>query len=131
MFQINVLSRTPVYEQLMRQLESFLLAGVLKPGDQLPSVRSVALNHNINPRTILHAYGELEHRGLIRAVHGRGFFVEKDALNILRQDQNARLPALTKLVHEMILAGVNKEAILSAVKEAFDAAEKTTKEKLL
>ncbi len=123
MFQIDVLSRTPVYEQLVRQLERFLLSGVLRPGDQLPSIRSVALTHSINPRTILHAYGELEQRELITAVQGRGFFVRADARETLLRDQEARLEHLRQSVTQMALAGVSEEQILRTVRDAYRAAE--------
>ena len=45
MFQIDSMSRKPVYEQLIEQVESFLLNDVLKPGDQIPSVRNITMQH--------------------------------------------------------------------------------------
>ena len=52
MFQIDTLSRVPVYEQIIEQMERFVLAGLLKPGTQLPSVRSLSTELSINPNTI-------------------------------------------------------------------------------
>lgn len=127
MFTIDVLSRTPVYEQLVRQLESFLLSGILRPGDQLPSVRSVSLAHSINPRTILHAYTELDHRGLITAVPGKGYFVRPDAKDNLKSHHHARLDELREILSEMALAGVAKETVLSALEEAYSNAETQTR----
>ena len=64
MFQIDSMSRKPVYEQIIEQVESFLLNDVLKPGDQIPSVRNVTMQHAINPRTVLKAYNDLALEGV-------------------------------------------------------------------
>ena len=74
MFQIDLLSRTPIYEQIVEQMERFILTGVISPGEQVPSVRSVAVEHSVNPRTILKAYADLDARGVIRPVPGERLF---------------------------------------------------------
>ena len=56
MFQIDIMSRIPVYEQLIRQTEKFILLGVLKEGDKLPSVRQLSAELSINPNTIQKAF---------------------------------------------------------------------------
>ena len=68
MFMIDPMSRQPVYEQIIRQMERFILSGMLAPGDQLPSVRSLSLELSINPNTIQKAYSELDVRGIIYSV---------------------------------------------------------------
>ena len=85
MFQIDSMSRKPVYEQIIEQVESFLLNDILKPGDQIPSVRNVTMQYAINPRTVLKAYNDLDARGLIRSVPGKGYFVCEEAKQILNQ----------------------------------------------
>lgn len=74
MFQIDIMSRIPVYEQLIRQTEKFILLGVLKEGDKLPSVRQLSAELSINPNTIQKAFTELDRRGIIFSVNGRGEF---------------------------------------------------------
>ena len=71
MFQIDAMSREPVYEQIIHQVEQFILTDVLQPEAQIPSVRSVSMTNSINPRTILKAYTELDARGLIQSVPGK------------------------------------------------------------
>ena len=61
MFEINAMSRSPVYEQLIEQVERYILLGLLREGDQLPSVRALSGELSINPNTIQKAYGELDH----------------------------------------------------------------------
>lgn len=119
MFQIDSLSRIPVYEQLTRQLERFLLSGAVQPGEQLPSVRSVATEHSINPRTILRAYSDLDARGLITAVPGKGYFVCPDALQVLNAAETAKLGDLRDMLQNMVLAGVDKKQILACVEETY------------
>ena len=111
MFQIDSMSRKPVYEQLIEQVESFLLNDVLKPGDQIPSVR--------NPRTVLKAYNDLDARGLIRSVPGKGYFVCEEAKQILNQRHMERLQELTEILKEMALAGVSLAAIQDCVNKAY------------
>ena len=60
MFQIDVMSRKPVYEQLINQMERFILTGVMHQDDQIPSVRSLSVELAVNPNTIQKAYSELD-----------------------------------------------------------------------
>ena len=66
----------PIYEQVVEKLQELMLLGVLEEDDQMPSVRSLAMELSINPNTIQRAYGELERQGYIYMVKGRGSFVE-------------------------------------------------------
>lgn len=65
----------PIYEQVVEKLQELMLLGVLEEDDQMPSVRSLAMELSINPNTIQRAYGELERQGYIYMVKGRGSFV--------------------------------------------------------
>ena len=65
MFTIDVMSRVPVYEQLIKQVEDQVLKGIMKEGDKMPSVRSLSMELSTNPNTIQKAYMELEAEALI------------------------------------------------------------------
>lgn len=82
MFQIDPMSREPVYEQIIQQVQQFILTDVLQPGGQIPSVRSVSMTNSINPRTILKAYTELDAKGLIQSVPG------KDIMSVRMQSKS-------------------------------------------
>lgn len=73
-FQLNVASGVPPYLQLVRQVEQALRMGVLQAGDQLPTVKEVVAEVAVNPNTVLRAYRELEHRGLVEGRQGVGTF---------------------------------------------------------
>jgi GntR family transcriptional regulator len=74
-FHLSVHSSTPSYLQVVRQVRQALLAGVLRPGDRLPTVKEVVADLAINPNTVLKAYRELEHEGLVEGRQGVGTFV--------------------------------------------------------
>jgi GntR family transcriptional regulator len=74
-FQINPSSGVPVYRQVMDQIRYYVAAGQLKPGDPLPSIRDLAGILHINPNTIVKAYNELQHKGVIGIQHGKGAYV--------------------------------------------------------
>lgn len=122
------MSRTPIYEQIINQLERFILTGTLLPGDQIPSVRSLSVKLSITPVTILKAYTELDARGLIYAVPGRGYFVSEDAKTALAKNKALLLEKISGMASELSLAGIPLEAVLDAVKDAYSKPERVKSE---
>lgn len=119
MFHIDPLSRKPVYEQLIEQLEKFVLTDLLPAESQLPSVRSLSLELSINPNTIQKAYSELDVRGIIYSVPGIGCFVSKNAKELLLEQSRRKLTELHTLVSELALAGVPTEEVMECVRNAY------------
>ncbi len=119
MFQLDLLSRTPVYEQIIKQLESLVLSDILVPHSQLPSVRRLSVQLSINPNTIQKAYSELDRKGIIYSVPGRGCFVSEDAKQILSDFGRDKMYALDDLVSELKLASVPLEDIIERVETAY------------
>ena len=120
MFQIDTMSRMPIYEQVVNQLEYFVLNGILKEGEQIPSVRNLSVDLSINPNTIQKAYFELDKRGIIQSVPGRGCFVTDSAKDILSAKKREQLADLKILVIELALAEVRKEEVISCIEEVYD-----------
>jgi GntR family transcriptional regulator len=73
--QLNPSSGVPLYLQLIEQIKHAIETGALRTGDQLPSVRQMAEELMINPNTVVRAYRELEHEGVIELKHGSGAFI--------------------------------------------------------
>ncbi len=115
MFRIDGMSRTPVYEQIIEQVEKLVSLGIMREGDQLPSVRSLSLELSVNPNTIQKAYSELDSRGIARSVPGRGCFISEAAGDVLRSAGKKKLNDLAELVRELLLSGVTKNEIYNAV----------------
>src|ERR1700716_2485867 len=74
-FRLDLHSGVPVYRQIMDQVMGGIAAGSLVPGDQLPTVRQVAVDLSINPNTVMRAYRELEIRGVLDSLQGTGTFI--------------------------------------------------------
>ena len=77
MILIDYQNRKPIYEQIVDRFQLLILNGVMQPGDQMPSVRKLAMDLSINPNTIQKAYSMLEEQGYIYPVKGRGNFVSQ------------------------------------------------------
>ncbi len=73
-FHLATHSGVPAYQQIVEQVRQALLTGVLRPGDQLPTVKEVVGALAINPNTVLKAYRELEYAGLVQGRQGIGTF---------------------------------------------------------
>lgn len=123
MFTIDPMSRCPVYEQIIKQLERFVLTGVLKPGSQLPSVRSLSAELGINPNTIQKAYSELDTRGVVCTVPGKGGFISQNATALLYEYKLQKLSELRDMVNEMALAGIAEEDLLCLIQEVYSHKE--------
>jgi GntR family transcriptional regulator len=87
MFQLDDASGVPVYLQIKEQVLHAISRGQLRPGDQLPTVREVAVDLEINPNTVNRAYADLEREGVLTSRRGRGTFISE------RKQQPADLSA--------------------------------------
>ena len=74
-FRLDMASGVPVYRQIMDQVMGAIAAGSLTPGNQLPTVRQLAVDLALNPNTVVRAYRELEFRGVLDTQHGTGTFI--------------------------------------------------------
>ena len=117
---INTSSMVPIYEQIIDQTQRLILTGVLKAGDQLPSVRTLSQELSINPNTLQKAYGELERRGLCISAPGNGRFVTGDALKIVGEGMEEQLEEIKRIGRELYAAGIPFERALEAVKAAYE-----------
>ena len=119
MFQIDRFGRTPIYEQIIDQTQRLIASGILKEGDQLPSVRALSQELSVNPNTLQKAYSELERRGLCVSAPGNGRFVTADAFRLVGEGTKERLEELKKIAEELCAAGMPEEQVLRAVNVAY------------
>jgi GntR family transcriptional regulator len=78
-FSLNATDGVPIYRQIIQQIEYAILSDRMRPGDKLPTIRSLAVALKINPNTIAKAYGELEIRGILTTQVGSGTYVSDKA----------------------------------------------------
>lgn len=98
-FRLDTKSGVPVYRQLIDQVLVAVAAGQLSAGDQLPTVRQLAVDLSINPNTVVRAYKELEIRGMLETQQGTGTFITSKKI---KQDEAQRQKRLTQLVTEFV-----------------------------
>lgn len=115
MLQIDYRDRSPIYEQIREKMKELIIKGVLKPDERIPPVRELAQSLTINPNTIQKAYKELEDRGYIYSVRGKGSFVAPAGQWSEDKKLDELVQSLEKIVSEMIFFGVDKERIIAII----------------
>jgi GntR family transcriptional regulator len=117
-FELNLHSGVPVYRQLIDQVRSGVASGSLIAGDQLPTVRQLAVDLAINPNTVLKAYRELELGGLLETHQGTGTFISQKKPNGNKAD---RARQLTQMAGDCAAragaAGFTVEELLESLRE--------------
>ncbi|HKD14762.1 MAG TPA: GntR family transcriptional regulator [Candidatus Angelobacter sp.] len=117
-FRLDLHSGVPVYRQLIDQVRAGMAAGSLSSGDQLPTVRQLAVDLAINPNTVLRAYRELELGGFLETQQGTGTFITQKKP---RRDDVERERQLNQLVGEFLAragsAGFTAEDLLKQLRE--------------
>ena len=114
---IDPRDKTPIYAQLERGLRAGMATGRLKPGDQLPTVRQLAVELRINANTVARVYAELERSGAIETRRGVGSFVTATAEKARPpREHEKRLRAFTtRVLAEAATAGFNRDDIVHAL----------------
>ena len=84
-------SGVPIYVQIMDRIKHLVATGVLKPGNQLPTIRQLSVDLRVDPNTVVHAYRELDREGIISTQQGRGTFISEhpngEQLDQLRKER--------------------------------------------
>ncbi|MGR9047817.1 GntR family transcriptional regulator [Halobacillus faecis] len=117
MFELDVRSRKPIYEQLVEKLKQLIINDVLKEDEKLPSVRELAQQLTINPNTIQKAYRELETQGYIYSLKGKGSFVHSSGKVDNEEELKKVREELKKLFAEAIYLGMTSEEIAALLRE--------------
>ena len=121
MFRIDNQSRQAVYEQIVQQVEKYVLSGILFAGNKMPSVRKLSVELNVNPNTVQRAYTELERSGVIVTSPGRGAFVSDSGSAVLREERRKEnLKRLKEVLIELKISNVEKKQILAIVEKAYE-----------
>ena len=120
--KVDFRQRTPITEQIRSQIRVLISRGVLKPGDQLPTVRQLAADLRINFNTVARAYRLLEEDGLISVQHGRGTFVLAPASP--QAEENLKRETLRLLAREFAAQarnmGFSLEDAIEALRRAWE-----------
>lgn len=110
----------PIYRQLRDRVVAMILDGVLKEGDPLPSVRTVAAEYRVNPLTVLKGYQELADEGLVESRRGLGMFINAGARKLLLREERQKFlgeewPRIQETIQRL---GLTAEELLERAAEA-------------
>jgi GntR family transcriptional regulator len=117
-FRLDSHSGVPVYRQLIDQVQAAIATGVLAVGDQLPTVRQVAVDLVINPNTVLRAYREMEIRGTLDTQQGSGTFIADKKIEYSKNERERQLGQLVgEFVSRAGSAGFTLDQLIKALRE--------------
>lgn len=127
MFDIDLRSRDPIYQQLVDKFKQLIMNHILEPDEKLPSVRQLAEELTVNPNTIQKAYRQLEQENFIYSVKGRGSFVQVLESNVASEKIQDIRKDFEQLSKEALFLGVEEttliEWIQSVTKKAKEVSE--------
>lgn len=117
-FRLDLHSGVPVYRQIIDQVLGGIASGALSAGDQLPTVRQVAVDLSINPNTVARAYREMEIREVLETQQGTGTFISQKKV---KRDEVERRRQLNQIVTEFVsragAAGFTVAELLESLRE--------------
>ena len=127
---INLTDGVPIYRQIVNQVKYLVASRLLLPGEELPPIRTLALQLKVTPNTIVKAYGELEISGIIQKRQGSGTFVSEGrpqpvALRERRRVIEQRIDSLLAEAHQL---NFSSDDILRMVRERKATMDETTAE---
>ena len=119
MLVIDKMSRVPIYEQIEEGIKREIVAGILNPKDQLPSIRELSVILSTNPNTVQKAIMSLDRAGIIVSNQGRGSFVAEDARERIKESLGIKLDEIKALTLTLKDAGVGEKEIIDAIKSVY------------
>jgi GntR family transcriptional regulator len=121
-------SGLPIYTQIVNQIQSQLANGILKPGDQLPTVRALAEELRVNFNTVARAYRMLDEVRIISTQQGRGTYItEKPPLEVSEKLRHESLTALTqRFIAEAVRLGFSEKEVSQMVRDSLKSRKETS-----
>lgn len=119
-FRLNPHSGTPPYLQVIQQVKHAMRMGILRPGDQLPTAKSVVSQLAINVNTVLKAYRDLEHEGLVEGRPGVGTFVLRVPPGPSPETQAVLRTSLEAWLATALRAGMDAESIEGLLRSSLE-----------
>ncbi|GHU37434.1 GntR family transcriptional regulator [Clostridia bacterium] len=117
---IDLRIRTPIYEQIITRIKEMAVSGILKPDEQIPSIRQLTQELGINPNTVAKAYAELERQNIIYSLAGRGSFITSEATTISALNKAEILSAIQTLIEKAFRNKIEKSEITNITDRVYD-----------
>ena len=118
-FSLDPKSGVPIYRQIQDQVRYGIASGRLRPGEQLPTVRALAVDLAVNPNTVIKAYTELERQGILTTEQGSGTFVAQlPIVELGPEDHEAKLRALcAEFLGQVAKYGFGPKDVLQTIRK--------------
>jgi GntR family transcriptional regulator len=114
---LNLKDGLPIYRQIANQIRYMIASGLLEPGEEIPSIRTLASRLKVTPNTVVKAYDELESAGILEKRPGAGTFVAEERPRLGKREREriieSRIDALLAEAHQL---GLTADELLSAVR---------------
>jgi GntR family transcriptional regulator len=116
-FQLNPKSGVPIYRQIQDQIRYGIASGFLNPGEQLPTVRALAVELAVNPNTVIKAYTELERAGVLTTEQGSGTYVSAEVHDAVPPaERQAKLDSMcSEFLSQAARYGFSSEEIIGTI----------------
>ena len=116
MIHLDYRDARPIYSQIIDRFREQIAAGILQPGEKMPSVRDLAAELAINPNTIQRAYRQLEAEGWIVSMQGKGSFVSGE-LSIRQRESHRLLTEFDNLVAALERSGIHRRDLIARLEK--------------
>jgi GntR family transcriptional regulator len=129
LLRIDSTNGVPLYLQIAKEVKHSIAVGSLKPGEQVPSVREIALQITVNPNTVAKAYRELEMQGIVQTRRGTGTFVSETTVDVTKIERKRIISELMdKAIDEARHLQMNEEEMTKLLLERVQAFKRKRKE---
>lgn len=115
MINIDYQNRSPIYEQIVTTIENYVALGILKPKEQIPSIRELASNLGINPNTVKKAYDILETKKIINTISTKGTFISDKTNEVLETKKIEEIKKLNKQIDTLLNLGITNQEIKNII----------------
>lgn len=117
MINLDYQSRKPIYMQIVNGIERYVALEILKPEQQIPSIRDMATELGVNPNTVKKAYSILEQRGVIVTLSTKGTYITLKTEKVLENSVEEKINEIKKQIKELEKFGLTKNDILKKISE--------------
>lgn len=117
MINLDYTKRTPIYEQIVEEIEKYVSLGILKEKEQIMSIRDLASHLGINPNTVKKAYTILESKNVITSISTKGTFIKENASLVKEQTINTYFSEINDIIDKLTKLGLTKDEIIKRLYE--------------
>ncbi|MBR3882723.1 MAG: GntR family transcriptional regulator [Clostridia bacterium] len=115
MINLDYQSRKPIYMQIVNGIERYVALEILKPEQQIPSIRDLATELGVNPNTVKKAYSILEQRGVIVTLSTKGTFITIKTDKVFEKTVEEKIEEIKKQINELEKFGIDRKEIIKRI----------------